>query len=83
MSPMIAGAAMPLSSFTVVTNALRLNAVKFWIARHGQRARVRFPDRGDRFEATAMGAKRPWLEVAESGLSDFHAGLEQADAFWH
>jgi Cu+-exporting ATPase len=28
LSPMIAGAAMALSSFTVVTNALRLNAVK-------------------------------------------------------
>jgi Cu+-exporting ATPase len=28
LSPMIAGAAMALSSFTVVSNALRLNAVK-------------------------------------------------------
>ena len=28
LSPMLAGAAMALSSFTVVTNALRLNAVR-------------------------------------------------------
>jgi Cu+-exporting ATPase len=28
LSPMLAGAAMALSSFTVVLNALRLNAVK-------------------------------------------------------